>query len=146
MKQLIEKNNKKILNNEEPEYFDVIIVDPPKLAPSKQSLPSAIKKYAEINALAMALLCPKNGGFLCTFSCSAHITQRQILIDILKNASNLNVNKILNNNLNDNNNNIINYKYKQIDILKSLFPSIDHPLNIEFLDGSYLSGYLTHVK
>jgi 23S rRNA G2069 N7-methylase RlmK/C1962 C5-methylase RlmI len=46
--------------------FDVVILDPPKLAPSKSVLDRATTKYIKINAAAMKLVAP--GGLLLTVS------------------------------------------------------------------------------
>lgn len=65
MKQLLLDENK---------TFDIVVCDPPKLAPTKQSLRSAVKKYTRINTLAMRLVRPE-GGLLLSFSCSQAMTQ-----------------------------------------------------------------------
>lgn len=60
--------------------FDVVVVDPPKMAPNKKSLPAAIKAYVRLNTLALKRVA--GGGFLATASCSQHIEReefRQIL-------------------------------------------------------------------
>ncbi len=62
------------------EKFDVVVVDPPKLAPNRKSLPAAIKAYVRLNTLAMKRVA--GGGFLATASCSQHVEReefRQIL-------------------------------------------------------------------
>jgi 23S rRNA G2069 N7-methylase RlmK/C1962 C5-methylase RlmI len=53
--------------------FDIVVADPPKLAPSRRDLPRALHKYAKINRAAMAALRP--GGLLLTHTCSAALTQ-----------------------------------------------------------------------
>ena len=63
MKRLAEKGEK----------FDVVICDPPKLAPSRRDLAKARPKYLKINSLAMSLVRP--GGLLLTCTCSAAMTQ-----------------------------------------------------------------------
>lgn len=50
------------------EKFDVVILDPPAFAKSRNSLKNAVKGYREINLRAMKLV--KAGGFLATCSCS----------------------------------------------------------------------------
>lgn len=50
------------------EKYDVVILDPPAFAKSKNSIKNAVKGYREINLRAMKLV--KNGGFLATCSCS----------------------------------------------------------------------------
>lgn len=58
-----EKNN---------ETFDVVILDPPAFAKSRNSVKNAIKGYREINLRAMKLV--KDGGYLATCSCSHFMT------------------------------------------------------------------------
>jgi 23S rRNA (cytosine1962-C5)-methyltransferase len=48
--------------------FDVIVLDPPKFADSRQQLDRASRGYKDINLLAIKLL--RSGGYLFTFSCS----------------------------------------------------------------------------
>ena len=48
--------------------FDVVILDPPAFAKSRNSLKNAVKGYREINIRAMKLVRP--GGYLATCSCS----------------------------------------------------------------------------
>ena len=48
--------------------FDLIILDPPKFAPTKQNVEKASRAYKDINLLAMKLL--NAGGLLASFSCS----------------------------------------------------------------------------
>lgn len=50
------------------ERFDVVVLDPPKLAPTKRSLPRATKAYRRLNALGLGLV--RHGGLLITCSCS----------------------------------------------------------------------------
>ena len=68
--------------------YDVVICDPPKLAPTKKSLDRATGTYTLINALAMQLVRP--GGLLLTCTCSGAMTQDQnfhkILLQAAKNA------------------------------------------------------------
>ncbi len=54
------------------EKFDVVILDPPAFAKSRNSVKNAVKGYREINLRAMKLV--KDGGFLATCSCSHFMT------------------------------------------------------------------------
>jgi 23S rRNA (cytosine1962-C5)-methyltransferase len=65
---------------EQEEKFDVIVLDPPKYAPSRSALDRASRAYKDLNRLAMLLL--NNGGLLATFSCSGAMdmeTFKQVL-------------------------------------------------------------------
>ena len=54
------------------ETYDVVVVDPPAFAKRRDAVQKALRGYKEINLRAMRLLEP--GGYLCTFSCSFHIS------------------------------------------------------------------------
>jgi len=65
----------KIAMDEENE-FDVIILDPPKLAPNVSTLDKASRKYHALNRDAMNLINREKGGLLLTCTCSAAMTQK----------------------------------------------------------------------
>lgn len=50
------------------EKYDLVILDPPAFAKSRQAAKNAVKGYREINLRGMRLL--RDGGFLATCSCS----------------------------------------------------------------------------
>ena len=52
----------------EGEKFDLVILDPPAFAKSRNSIKNAVKGYREINLRGMKLV--KDGGYLATCSCS----------------------------------------------------------------------------
>ncbi len=54
------------------EKFDVIILDPPAVTKSRNSVKNAVKGYREINLRAMKLI--RDGGYLATCSCSHFMT------------------------------------------------------------------------
>ncbi len=51
--------------------FDLIVLDPPKFAPTAAHAAKAARAYKDVNLLALKLLRP--GGLLATFSCSGGI-------------------------------------------------------------------------
>lgn len=53
---------------EQQEKYDVVILDPPAFTKSRNSIKNATKGYREINLRAMKLV--RDGGYLCTCSCS----------------------------------------------------------------------------
>lgn len=53
---------------EEGKKYDVVILDPPAFTKSRSSVKDAVRGYKEINLRGMKLV--KNGGYLCTCSCS----------------------------------------------------------------------------
>ncbi len=50
------------------ELYDVVILDPPAFTKSRASIKQAVKGYREINLRGLKLV--KNGGYLCTCTCS----------------------------------------------------------------------------
>jgi 23S rRNA (cytosine1962-C5)-methyltransferase len=51
--------------------FDIVILDPPSFAKSKQSRHAAIRAYTRLNALALRCVAP--GGLLATASCTSQV-------------------------------------------------------------------------
>ncbi|HHW19298.1 MAG TPA: class I SAM-dependent rRNA methyltransferase [Firmicutes bacterium] len=67
--------------------FDVVVLDPPAFARSRKMVERALAGYKEINLRAMRILKP--GGFLCTSSCSHHVTKEEfdaMLLDAARDA------------------------------------------------------------
>ncbi len=64
--------------------FDIVVLDPPAFAKSRQSLEAAIRGYREINRRALELL--GSGGILVTCSCSHHLSEAELL-EIVATAS-----------------------------------------------------------
>eukprot|EP00536_Pseudo-nitzschia_multiseries_P017614 jgi/Psemu1/225830/e_gw1.1676.6.1 len=58
------------------ETFDVVVLDPPKLAPSAKALQRASRKYHSLNRDAIKLIDETTGGLLMTCTCSAAMTQK----------------------------------------------------------------------
>ncbi|MBQ8798440.1 MAG: class I SAM-dependent rRNA methyltransferase [Lachnospiraceae bacterium] len=54
------------------EQFDVVILDPPAFTKSRNSVKNAVRGYREINIRGLKLV--KDGGYLCTCSCSHFMT------------------------------------------------------------------------
>lgn len=57
--------------------FDMVILDPPGLAPSKATLPKALRALKDLHLLGLKLLRP--GGLLASFSCSAAVGRDDLL-------------------------------------------------------------------
>jgi 23S rRNA (cytosine1962-C5)-methyltransferase len=64
--------------------FDIVVLDPPAFAKSRQSLEAATRGYREINRRALELL--SSGGILVTCSCSHHLSEAALL-EIVATAS-----------------------------------------------------------
>lgn len=70
--------------------FDVIVLDPPKLAPMVSMLDRASRKYHSLNRDAMKLINKKEGGLLLTCSCSGAMTQKnggQFFLETIQGAA-----------------------------------------------------------
>jgi len=100
------------------EFFDVIILDPPKFAPTAALAERAARGYKDINLLAFKLLKP--GGLLATFSCSGGIS-REFFLRILSGAA----------------------RDAQVNakIQLHMGQSADHSSNLSFPEGKYLKGF-----
>ena len=105
--------------NKEKERFDLIFLDPPKLARTRGGLKRAIKAYVRLNSLAMKLLA--SNGVLLTCSCSGLI-KRENFREIIAKAS-LDV-------------------HRPIQILEERGQASDHPVISTCLETSYLKAFL----
>ncbi len=103
--------------------YDMIILDPPKLAPSKQHLPRATQRYLKLNQLALTAL-PKN-GLLFTCSCSNAMTQTAFLAMVHNAAKKVN---------------------RKIEILQQTGAAPDHRFLPRASYGNYLKAVLVRVK
>ena len=103
--------------------FDVIILDPPKFAPTAAYAERAARGYKDINLLAFKLLNP--GGMLATFSCSGGISQDFFLRVLSGAALDAEVNAR---------------------IQLSMRQSPDHSVNLSFPEGIYLKGFIIRVE
>ncbi len=107
---------------EQDEKFDIIVLDPPKYAPSRSALDRASRAYKDLNRLAMLLL--NNGGLLATFSCSGAMdmeTFKQVLAWAALDAG------------------------KQVQFIHQFCQPEDHPVRASFPEGEYLKGLLCRV-
>lgn len=99
--------------------FDVIVLDPPKFAPTVSQAEKASRAYKDINLLAIKLLRP--GGVLVTFSCSGGIN-RDLFQKIVAGAA-LDAGADLR-------------------IMEQLSQSADHPVLMSFPESFYLKGLI----
>ncbi len=107
---------------EENEKFDLIILDPPKYAPSRSALTKASRAYKDLNRLAMLLL--EEGGLLATFSCSGAVDLslfKQIIAWAALDAG------------------------KEVQFIHQFAQPADHPVRASFPEGEYLKGLLCRV-
>lgn len=103
--------------------FDVVVLDPPKLAASRAKVEAACRGYKDLNLLALKLLRP--GGLLVTFSCSGSISQdlfQKVVFGAAVDAG------------------------RDVEVLAHLSSGLDHPHLLSFPEGPYLKGLLGRVS
>jgi 23S rRNA (cytosine1962-C5)-methyltransferase len=96
---------------------DLIVLDPPKLAPTPASVERAARAYKDLNLLALKLLAP--GGHLFTFSCSGGVSADLFGKIVAGAAADAGVDAF---------------------IEARLGAPADHPVRIAFPEGEYLKG------
>ena len=103
--------------------FDLIILDPPKFAPTAAFAEKAARGYKDINLLGFKLLRP--GGLLATYSCSGGISADLFQKIIAGAALDAGV---------------------DAQIVHHLHASADHPVLLSFPEGEYLKGLVLRVE
>ncbi len=68
---------------EQPFKPDMILLDPPSLAPSRKDAAKALRRYVKLNAMALRALKPK--GLLASSTCSHHV-DREAFVEMLRQA------------------------------------------------------------
>lgn len=99
--------------------FDLIVLDPPKFAPTAHHAEKATRAYKDINLLGFKLLRP--GGLLMTYSCSGGVSADLFQKVVAGAALDAGV---------------------EAQILRRLGPGVDHPVSVHFPEGDYLKGLL----
>lgn len=99
--------------------FDLIVLDPPKFAPTAHHAANAARAYKDINLWALKLLRP--GGLLATFSCSGGVTADLFQKILAGAAMDANV---------------------TAQIVGRFAADADHPAVLNFPEGEYLKGLL----
>jgi 23S rRNA (cytosine1962-C5)-methyltransferase len=97
--------------------FDLVVLDPPKFAPTAAQAEKAARGYKDINRLAFKLLRP--GGLLVTFSCSGGIDAGLFQKIVASAALDAGV---------------------EAQIVETLAQGADHPVSLHFPEGAYLKG------
>ena len=110
------------MRNIEEDRYDLMILDPPKLAQTKGKLDSALKAYKDLNRVAMLKI--RNGGIIATFSCSGAVTREVFRQTLAWAAADAHV---------------------EIQILRTLSAGEDHPIRISFPESEYLKGFVIRV-
>lgn len=102
--------------------FDLIILDPPKFAPTTAQVERAARGYKDINLLAFKLLAP--GGLLVTFSCSGGVSSELFQKIVAGAALDASV---------------------EAQIIERLSQDNDHPVALNFPEGEYLKGLVVKI-
>lgn len=102
---------------DEARSFDLIILDPPKFAPTAAHTEKAARAYKDINLLAFKLL--RVGGVLVTFSCSGGVDAALFQKIVASAALDAGV---------------------DASIIEHLSQGADHPVSLHFPEGAYLKG------
>jgi 23S rRNA (cytosine1962-C5)-methyltransferase len=105
------------------ENFDLIVLDPPKFAPSASHAERAARAYKDINLLGCKLLAP--GGLLMTYSCSGGIGLelfQKIVAGAALDAG------------------------REARVIQRLQGAPDHLVALAFPEGEYLKGLLVQVS
>jgi 23S rRNA (cytosine1962-C5)-methyltransferase len=107
------------LFRDEGKEFDLIVLDPPKFAPTRKQVERAARGYKDINLMAMKLL--RSGGILFTFSCSGGVDQdlfQKIIAGAALDAGG------------------------NLQIIERMSQASDHPVLSSFPEGEYLKGLI----
>jgi len=101
--------------------FDMIILDPPKFAPTSAHADKATRAYKDINLLAFKLL--RTNGILVTFSCSGGVDSALFQKIVAGSALDAGV---------------------EAQIVGHLSQASDHPVSLHFPEGAYLKGLICY--
>ena len=103
--------------------YDLIVLDPPKLAATQGQLDKATRAYKDLNLLAVKLLAP--GGVLLTFSCSAAMTM-ELFQKVVAGAA-------------------LDAR-RDVAIDDHLHQPSDHPIPLSFPEAEYLTGLVLRAR
>ena len=104
------------------ELFDVVILDPAKLTRDRDEVINALKKYNDMNKLAMQVIRP--GGILLTCSCTGLVSEEEFL-DMIRRAA--------------------FYAGRTVQILKVSGAGGDHPFMAHVKESRYLKAVFCRV-
>ncbi len=102
--------------------YDLVLLDPPAFARSKQAVPRALAGYKDVNLLGMKLTKPE--GFLVTSSCSHHVTEQELWTGIRLAARDAK---------------------RQIRLLEQRGQASDHPILATMPETRYLKCFILQV-
>jgi 23S rRNA (cytosine1962-C5)-methyltransferase len=106
----------------EGDKYDLIVLDPPKFARSRKSVPEALRGYRKLHALALQLLEP--GGVLVSCCCTGLVTMtdlEDVIVQVCAAAK------------------------RDVQILERRGPGADHPVAGSCREGTYLKCIIVRV-
>ena len=104
------------------ERYDVVVLDPAKMTRDRDQVITALKKYLDMNKLALGVVKP--GGLFATFSCTGLVSEEQFL-DMLRRAS--------------------FYSGRTIQVLRVAGAGADHPFLANVQESRYLKAVFCRV-
>ncbi len=104
------------------DLYDVVVLDPAKMTRDRDQVIPALKKYLDMNKLALGVVKP--GGLLATFSCTGLVSEEQFL-DMLRRAA--------------------FYANRTIQVLKVSGAGADHPFMAHAQESRYLKAVFCRV-
>ena len=104
------------------ERFDVVILDPAKMTRDREQVIPALKKYLDMNKLALGVVKP--GGLLATFSCTGLVSEEQFL-DMIRRAA--------------------FYANRTVQVLRVSGAGADHPWLAQVPESRYLKAAFCRV-
>ena len=102
--------------------YDVVVLDPAKMTRDRDQVIPALKKYLDMNRLALGVVKP--GGLFATFSCTGLVSEEQFL-DMLRRAS--------------------FYSGRTIQVLRVAGAGADHPFMAHVQESRYLKAVFCRV-
>ena len=102
--------------------YDVVVLDPAKMTRDREQVIPALKKYLDMNRLALGVVKP--GGLFATFSCTGLVSEDQFL-DMLRRAS--------------------FYSGRTIQVLRVAGAGADHPFLANVPESRYLKAVFCRV-
>jgi 23S rRNA (cytosine1962-C5)-methyltransferase len=103
-------------------HYDLVLLDPPAFARSKQSVPRALAGYKDVNLLGMRLTKPE--GFLATSSCSHYVTEQELWTGIRLAARDAK---------------------RQVRLLEQRGQAMDHPILATMPETRYLKCFILQI-
>ncbi len=104
------------------DLYDVVILDPAKMTRDREQVITALKKYLDMNKLALGVVKP--GGLFATFSCTGLVSEQEFL-DMLRRAA--------------------YFSGRTIQILKLAGAGADHPFMAHVHESRYLKAVFCRV-